>query len=257
MYTFEFLNDTDVQPQILTKRSQRKSNKTNVNFDEWFNNTKESYLEYSIHQLYESNPLNGEFPAKKRYEFIKRVIDLTFCIIFGPLALLLIFLFGVLIKLDSKGPMFYKQIRCGKKGKFYSIFKLRSMIDEAEKSCGATWASKNDPRITTIGKIIRKTRIDELPQLWNILIGEMSLIGPRPERPELIIEFSEKHISFISRNYIRPGITGWAQINGGYELSPREKLTYDMYYIKNRSLMMDFIIMLRTIWVVLTAHGAY
>jgi lipopolysaccharide/colanic/teichoic acid biosynthesis glycosyltransferase len=257
MYTIEFLNETDVQPQILTKKSPAKSNKANVNFDQWLTNSKESYLDYSISQLYELNPLNKQFPAKRGYEFTKRAIDLAFCLIFGPLALLLIFLFGILIKLDSKGPMFYKQVRCGKKGKFYSIYKLRSMIDGAEKSCGATWASKDDPRITTIGKIIRKTRIDELPQLWNIFTGDMSMIGPRPERPELILEFSEKHISFISRNYIKPGVTGWAQINGGYELSPKEKLTYDIYYIKNRNIFLDAYIMLRTVWVVLTAHGAY
>ena len=126
---------------------------------------------------------------------------------------------------------------------------------DAEKN-GAQWAQKNDPRITKVGNFIRKTRIDEIPQLLNILKGDMGLIGPRPERPELTYQFNEEIPGFINRLVVKPGLTGWAQVNGGYEISPQEKLVWDLDYIKNRSILMDIKIILRTVKVVITGEGA-
>ena len=130
------------------------------------------------------------------------------------------------------------------------------MKTDAEKIGGAQWAEKDDPRITKIGRFIRKTRIDELPQLVNILKGDMSLIGPRPERPELTYEFEQDIPGFIDRLLVKPGLTGWAQVNGGYDITPAEKLVLDLEYINNRSIMLDMKIILKTAKVVLTGDGA-
>lgn len=121
---------------------------------------------------------------------------------------------------------------------------------------GEQWAEKNDSRITKVGAIIRKTRIDEIPQLFNVLKGDMSIIGPRPERPNFTKEFNEQIPGFIERLKIKPGITGWAQVNGGYEISPKDKLRYDMYYIENKNLILDFLVIIKTVKVVLTGDGA-
>ena len=129
------------------------------------------------------------------------------------------------------------------------------MYIDAEKD-GPKWASENDERITKVGRIIRKTRIDELPQLFNILKGDMSIIGPRPERPELIKEFIKYIPDFNDRLLVKPGITGWAQVNGGYSLTPEEKLEFDKYYIKNRGFKLDLLILIKTIIVIFTSHGA-
>ncbi|MDU7966052.1 MAG: sugar transferase, partial [Paeniclostridium sordellii] len=134
--------------------------------------------------------------------------------------------------------------------------KLRSMRVDAEKYGGVQWAQKDDPRITKIGKFIRKTRIDEIPQLFNILKGDMSLIGPRPERPELTYKFNKEIPGFIDRLVIKPGLTGLAQVNGGYDISPEEKLKWDIIYIKNRNIFLDISIIFKTIGVVFTGEGA-
>lgn len=178
-------------------------------------------------------------------------------IIFGviPFAMVITLFFSLLIMMESEGGPFYSQKRLGKDGKCFKIYKLRSMYIDAEKD-GPQWASANDNRITKVGKFIRKTRIDELPQIWNILKGDMTIIGPRPERPELISEFEKDIPNFRDRLAIKPGLTGWAQINGGYELTPAEKLNYDLYYITNRSFVLDFKIMVNTIKIILTGHGA-
>lgn len=167
----------------------------------------------------------------------------------------LIAIFGILIKIEDKGPITYKQERLGKCGRRFYIYKLRSMRTDAEKF-GAQWAEKDDPRITKVGKFIRKTRIDEIPQLFNILKGDMGLIGPRPERPNFTVQFNEEIPGFINRLAIKPGLTGWAQVNGGYEITPEEKLKEDIYYIKNRSILLDFKILFKTVKVVLTGDGA-
>jgi lipopolysaccharide/colanic/teichoic acid biosynthesis glycosyltransferase len=160
---------------------------------------------------------------------------------------------AILIKLYDGGSILYSQKRTGKNQIVFDIFKFRSMREDAEKD-GIQWAKKNDERITPIGKFIRKTRIDELPQLLNILKGDMSLVGPRPERPEIIAEISEKIIHYNERHRIKPGLTGWAQINVGYGDSiecTKEKLEYDLYYLKYYNITLDLLIILKTISVVL------
>ncbi len=164
---------------------------------------------------------------------------------------------AISIKLSSRGRIFYKQVRIGKDGVKFTIYKFRTMIENAESS-GARWAEQNDPRVSSVGRVLRKLRIDELPQLWNVLKGDMSFIGPRPERPNFNKEL-ERHIPFYEIRYlVKPGITGWAQVMYPYGASvedAREKLQFDLYYIKNFSLILDLWIMIKTIRVVLGASG--
>ncbi|PEN95439.1 UDP-phosphate N-acetylgalactosaminyl-1-phosphate transferase [Bacillus cereus] len=191
----------------------------------------------------------------KLYLGSKYILDVIFAllglIILAPVMLI----FSLLIILESPGSPFYLQERLGINGRKFNVIKLRSMRNDAEKN-GAKWAEKNDPRITKIGLFIRKTRIDELPQLFNILKGEMSLVGPRPERPMFTEKFEREIPGFKKRLEVKPGLTGWAQVNGGYEITPREKLRLDIYYINNSSLLLDFKIILKTIKVVCTGDGA-
>lgn len=189
------------------------------------------------------------------YKVYRRSLDITLSIIGLIIGIPLILLFGIFITLDTQGHIFYSQERLGKEGKIFKIYKLRSMHYDAEKH-GAQWAEKHDSRVTKVGKFIRKTRIDEIPQLFNILKGDMSVIGPRPERPIFATEFHNEIPGFIDRLEVKPGLTGWAQVNGGYDLSPSEKLELDMYYINNRSVKMDMIILLKTIKIIFTGHGA-
>lgn len=189
------------------------------------------------------------------FDLYQRIMDLVLSIIGLVIGLPLIAIFGILIKIEDKGPITYKQERLGKCGRRFYIYKLRSMRTDAEKF-GAQWAEKDDPRITKVGKFIRKTRIDEIPQLFNILKGDMGLIGPRPERPNFTVQFNEEIPGFINRLAIKPGLTGWAQVNGGYEITPEEKLKEDIYYIKNMSILLDFKILFKTVKVVLTGDGA-
>lgn len=197
---------------------------------------------------------------KSRFKtFLKRVFDMVFSffmlIILSPLLLFT----AVMIKLDSKGPVFFSQDRVGQNKKEYMMHKFRSMIDDAEKKTGPVWAMDNDDRITRVGRIIRKVRIDELPQLWNVLTGKMSMVGPRPERKHFTDEL-EKEIPYYSERFVvKPGITGWAQVCYDYGASIEdavEKLNYDLFYIKNMSLMLDMLIILRTIKTVLFGKGA-
>jgi len=189
------------------------------------------------------------------YDVPIRLFDIIFALLLGALTAPIILLFALLIKLEDNGPAFYKQERLGKGGTIFWIYKLRSMRMDAEKY-GMQWAEKNDPRITKIGKFIRLTRIDELPQVLNLLNGNMTVIGPRPERPELTYQFEEETPGFMDRLAVKPGVTGWAQVNGGYEITPAEKAALDIYYIKNRTFLMDVKIIIKTIKVVLTGEGA-
>lgn len=189
------------------------------------------------------------------FNIYQRFLDIFLSLIGLLIGIPLIAIFGILIKIEDNGPITYKQERLGKGGKQFYIYKLRSMRTDAEKF-GAQWAEKDDPRITKVGKFIRKTRIDEIPQLFNILKGEMSVIGPRPERPSFTEEFNKDIPGFVNRLAIKPGLTGWAQVNGGYDITPGEKLVEDMYYIKNRSILLDFKILFKTVKVVLTGDGA-
>ncbi|NGY80504.1 exopolysaccharide biosynthesis polyprenyl glycosylphosphotransferase (plasmid) [Bacillus megaterium] len=191
-----------------------------------------------------------------RYYFIlKGIGDFLFALICLIITLPLLILFCLAIKLESKGPAFFLQERVGLNGKTFYIIKLRSMNINAEKN-GAQWATKDDPRVTKIGAFIRKTRIDEIPQLINILKGDMSLIGPRPERPIFTEQFNKQILGFKNRLAIKPGITGWAQVNGGYDISPGEKLKLDLFYIQNLNLSLDIKIVIKTIKVILTGDGA-
>lgn len=189
------------------------------------------------------------------YRIIKRGIDFFISIVLLIPAMLLCSISALFIILETKGNPLYIQERVGLNGKWFKIYKLRSMYLDAEKD-GYQWAMKNDDRITKVGYYIRKTRIDELPQLVNILKGDMAFIGPRPERPEFIKEFLQDIPDFNDRLVIKPGITGWAQVNGGYELTPKEKLEYDKYYIEHESLYLDVLILLKTIQVVFTGYGS-
>ena len=188
---------------------------------------------------------------------IKRIFDLLLSTLLLILTLPVMVMVGLLILLESGRPLFFSQVRVGKLGYRYKIWKFRTMVKDAEKD-GAQWAQKNDSRITPLGSFLRKTRLDELPQIYNVFRGEMSFIGPRPERPEFIVEL-EKQIPFYNlRHWVNPGITGWAQVNYPYGASiddAREKLEYDLFYIKNFSLLLDIQILLKTIRVVFLGHG--
>ncbi|PFN21286.1 sugar transferase [Bacillus cereus] len=191
----------------------------------------------------------------KLYLGSKYVLDTIFALVGLIILTPVILIFSLLIILESPGSPFYLQERLGLHGKRFNVIKLRSMRSDAEKN-GAKWAEKNDPRITKIGLFIRKTRIDELPQLFNILKGEMSLVGPRPERPMFTEKFEKEIPGFKRRLEVKPGLTGWAQINGGYEITPEEKLRLDIQYINNSNLLLDLKIIVKTVKVVCTGEGA-
>ena len=187
-------------------------------------------------------------PEKKPgYLLLKRSADVLFSLMLGILLLL--------PRLDSKGPALFKQERVGKNGKSFVMLKFRSMGLDAEKD-GPQWAQKEDDRVTKAGRILRATRLDELPQLWNIFVGHMSFVGPRPERECFYEEFETYIHGYRNRLVVRPGLTGWAQVNGGYDLAPEEKIVYDMEYIEKRSVGMDWRCIFRTIRLVFTHEGA-
>jgi len=189
------------------------------------------------------------------YNIVKRLFDLIMSVFAIIILLIPMIIISLFIKCDSKGPIFYKQERLGKNKKPFNIIKFRSMIIDAEKD-GARWASKDDDRVTTVGKFLRSSRLDELPQLFNILVGEMSFVGPRPEREFFYNEFKSYIDGFDQRLLIIPGLTGFAQINGGYDLLPEEKIIFDIEYIKKRSVLMDIKLILETILVVFSHEGA-
>lgn len=185
----------------------------------------------------------------------KRLLDVVSVLVFGAPALLLSFVVAVLVKATSfRGPVLYVQERVGRMGRIYRMFKFRTMIAGAENETGAVWSPANDPRVTRIGRFLRKYRLDELPQLWNVLIGDMSLVGPRPERPELAARLEGLVPYYRERENILPGLTGWAQIRYPYGATiedARRKLEFDLYYIKNLSLGFDLRIILQTIRIVI------
>lgn len=191
----------------------------------------------------------------KYYENIKSSIEFIFSLLLLIIVVPICILACIAIYVELRVNPIYTQKRVGLNGRVFKIYKLRSMYIDAEKD-GPKWASENDERITKVGRIIRKTRIDELPQLVNILKRDMSFIGPRPERPEFIKEFIKYIPDFNDRLLVKPGITGWAQVNGGYSLTPKEKLEFDKYYIKNRGFKLDLLVLIKTIIVIFTRHGA-
>lgn len=199
------------------------------------------------------------FNQYKFHWIFKRLLDIGVALVGLILASPIIVLTAILIKLDSRGPIFHRQKRVGKEGRIFTLVKFRSMYIDAEKKTGPVWAQKNDSRVTRVGRIIRKIRIDEIPQMWNVLRNEMSFVGPRPERPYFVEELKKEIPFYTQRLVVKPGITGWAQINYMYGSSREdalEKLQFDLYYIKNMSIFLDIIILLRTIKVVIRRQGA-
>jgi len=188
-----------------------------------------------------------------------RVLDMILAAALAVLTFPLMLVVAGLIKIDSPGPIMYRQERVGLRGRAFILYKFRSMRQDAEGSGTPQWASECDPRITRVGRLIRYTRIDELPQLANVIRGDMSIIGPRPERPYFVDKLSEAIPVYSLRHFVKPGITGWAQVNASYGASvedSRVKLMYDLYYIKHRGLLLDLSILLRTLKVVLFQQGA-
>ena len=190
---------------------------------------------------------------------IKRIFDILLSTIGLLITLPVSIITALFIKLESKGPIIYKQERVGESGHVFNLLKFRSMSIDAEKHTGPVWAEENDERVTLIGKFIRKVRIDEIPQMINVLKGDMSFIGPRPERPYFVEMLSKKITYYDQRHSVKPGITGWAAVNYSYGATVEdalEKLQYDLYYIKNISLFLDLIIVLKTIAIVFGRRGA-
>ncbi len=190
-------------------------------------------------------------------EAIKRISDIIFSALVLVLGLPVWTLVGLIVKLESPGPVFYTQPRVGKNGRIFKIFKFRSMVNSQKRD--QVWTVVNDPRVTAFGKFIRKTHLDEIPQFWNVLIGEMSVVGPRPEQPKFVEEFQKAFPYYKRRHIVRPGITGWWQVkNTGYQLSLEEietRLKDDFYYIENMSIQLDIEIVFRTVWCVIKGHG--
>jgi exopolysaccharide biosynthesis polyprenyl glycosylphosphotransferase len=190
---------------------------------------------------------------------LKRTCDVVISIAMVFMTLPLMVLTALAIKADSAGPVLYRQQRIGAFGRPFTVLKFRSMTTDAEAGGCPRWAQQHDPRVTKVGRVIRATRIDELPQLVNVIIGEMSLVGPRPERPHFVEQLAHAIPFYRQRSYVKPGLTGWAQVNYPYGASvedAREKLAYDLYYVKNRSLWLDIRILLATVRVVLFREGA-
>ena len=197
----------------------------------------------------------GTLASKPLYAFLKRAFDILFALSFMLLLMVPMLVIAVIIKLSSKGPALYYQSRQGLNGKLFNIIKFRTMYQDAEAD-GLRWSmGDDDPRITPVGRILRKTHLDELPQLWCILKGDMSVVGPRPERPEYYERFEQYIHGFSERLKVKPGLTGLAQVRGGYFLKPEEKVQYDVEYIKERSVGLDIRIVFETVKVVFCCEG--
>jgi len=217
------------------------------------------YGKIQLDGLRPSNFLYSEgFRIRSSQQFTRQVVSIC-AAAFGLLLFLPFFPFVVLaVKLSSKGPLFFRQTRVGMGGQNFDVIKFRTMFTDAEAG-GAKWATKNDPRVTKVGMFLRKSRIDEIPQLWNVLRGDMGFVGPRPERPEFVKWLNEELPFYYLRTLIRPGLTGWAQVRYGYGATlaeTKEKLEYDLYYIKHMSLGLDLLIMFETIKTIVRRRGA-
>lgn len=202
---------------------------------------------------------SGGFVFHQRHRLLKRAIDLAISVPFLIAVLPMCLLVALAIRLESRGPVFYRQERVGLNGQVFRLWKFRSMRIDAEQDGVPRWAGSTDDRVTRIGRFIRKVRIDEIPQVLNVLAGEMSFIGPRPERPFFVDQLRDLLPNYDLRHRVRPGITGWAQVNYPYGASiedAKRKLSYDLYYLKKNDMLLDVAILLQTIRVVLFAHGA-
>ncbi len=199
-------------------------------------------------------------PVTETYKIFKRIVDASLASILLLVSLPLSVSTAILIKLTSRGPIIYKQKRVGKNGKLFTLYKFRTMSVEAEKHTGPVWATKDDPRVTWIGSKLRRTRVDELPQLINILVGDMSIVGPRPERPYFVDQLRDKVPNYTERLKVKPGLTGLAQVNHRYDISLDDvkiKLEYDLMYINKISLPLDTKILFKTVGVILNRTGAH
>lgn len=207
--------------------------------------------------LYLALPL-GDRPSERVYGAVKRLTEMAVALVGLPILALIAAGVALANRFTSPGPLLYRQTRVGKGGRHFRVYKFRSMVPDAEAQTGAVWATTNDDRITRVGRFLRKTRLDEMPQLINVLKGEMSLIGPRPERPEFVDQLAESIPFYRARHAVRPGITGWAQVSyryGNSEDDARIKLEYDLYYVNHMSLLLDIRIVLRTLQVMFTFKG--
>jgi lipopolysaccharide/colanic/teichoic acid biosynthesis glycosyltransferase len=196
--------------------------------------------------------------ARSGYAPVKRAIDVVLVILTAPIWLALGAIVWLIVRFGSPGPVIYSQERVGRNEKQFTLHKFRTMVDNAEEN-GPQFAEVDDPRIVPTGKFLRKSRLDEIPQLWNVLRGDLTIIGPRPERVEFVEEFEESIPFYASRHIIRPGVTGWAQVKYHYaddEAETVEKLTYDLYYVKHSSMSLDLNILGQSIWTVITGAGA-
>ncbi|MFH1414323.1 MAG: sugar transferase [Candidatus Omnitrophota bacterium] len=196
---------------------------------------------------------------RKSYEKFKRFLDIFLAVLGLVIASPLIILISLLIKFTSKGPIIYKQNRVGRRGEVFKIYKFRSMDVDAENDTGAVWATDNDPRITGLGRVLRKFHLDEIPQLINVIMGEMSIVGPRPERPEIVNDLKKAVYDYEKRLKVKPGITGLAQVVHKYDQTLRDvrgKIKYDLLYMKKLGLGVDLKIMLKTLLVVMKGKGA-
>ncbi len=247
--------DTLIMPPDLTLDSQLIQNlyqclPARINFIDWA----QAYelicnkipISFITHAWFLENLREGE---KTLYDKTKRALDMILAGLILIITLPLWPFISLAIKADSKGPVIYRQQRVGKDRKLFSLLKFRSMKTGAENKSGPVWAKKEDPRATKVGRLLRQTHLDELPQMINILKGEVSLVGPRPERPEFVVELEKEIPHYHIRHLIRPGFTGWAQLRFRYGRSimdSKEKFQYDLYYLKNRSLLLDLGILLKT-----------
>ena len=202
---------------------------------------------------------SGEFGPRRSSVSAQTIYSVVFAATLLVLLAPVMAIVALAVRLSSPGPVFYGQKRVGRGGKAFTVYKFRSMYQDAEARTGAVWAVRNDPRITPLGRILRKTRLDELPQLFNVLRGEMAIAGPRPERPEFVKTLSEQIPYYRQRHCVKPGITGWAQINYKYGDTIEDtiaKLEYDLYYIKNISISLDAYIFFHTVKTMLLSRGA-
>jgi len=199
------------------------------------------------------------FHRSKWNELLKRVLDLTAGMVGLVVSMPIMLLVAIVVRLESKGPIIYRQVRVGRMGKLFELMKFRSMNVDAEKERGAQWAIENDPRVTRIGRFLRKYRLDELPQFLNVVRGDMSFVGPRPERPCFVNDLRMKIPYYDERHSVRPGITGWAQVQYRYGATIEDafnKLEYDLFYLQNVSLTFDLAIILQTVRIVFGGHGS-
>jgi exopolysaccharide biosynthesis polyprenyl glycosylphosphotransferase len=188
----------------------------------------------------------------------KRLLDVTISLLGLIVSLPVLALLATAVKLTSRGPALYHQQRVGQNGTLFVVHKLRTMRSDAEAETGAVWAKREDGRTTRIGRLLRRLRFDELPQLWNVLVGDMSLVGPRPERPEFVRELTRQIPFYGQRHVVKPGLTGWAQVRYTYGASVEdamEKLQYDLFYIKNASIAFDLFIIFKTVQTVILRRG--